>query len=121
MDKKASASNGILKVSNEVIMKIAELAACEITGVASENGRLTVSRPSGGLGAFIGSPVKVSVSKEAAVIDLSIVTEQGSKAINVASAVQASVKSAVQNMTGIAVSKVNVNIAGIMLNKEESE
>ncbi len=35
MDKKASASNGILKVSNEVIMKIAELAACEISGVAS--------------------------------------------------------------------------------------
>lgn len=121
MDKKASASNGILKVSNEVIMKIAELAACEITGVASENGRLAVSRSNGGLGTFLGSPVKVSVSKEAAVIDLSIITEQGSKAINVASAVQASVKSAVQNMTGIAVSKVNVNIAGIMLNKEESE
>lgn len=121
MDKKASASNGILKVSNEVIIKIAELAACEITGVASENGRLTVSRSGSGLGTFLGSPVKVSVSKEAAVIDLSIITEQGSKAINVASAVQASVKSAVQNMTGIAVSKVNVNIAGIMLNKEESE
>ena len=74
-----------------------------------------------GLGTFLGSPVKVSVSKEAAVIDISIVTEQGSKAINVASAVQASVKSAVQNMTGIAVSKVNVNIAGIMPNKEEAE
>ena len=47
------------------------------------------------------------------------ITEQGSKAINVASAVQASVKSAVQNMTGITVSKVNVNVVGIMLNKED--
>lgn len=121
MDKKASASNGILKVSNEVIIKIAELAACEISGVASENGRLMVAQSPVGLGTFLGSPVKVSVSKEAAVIDISIVTEQGSKAINVASAVQASVKSAVQNMTGIAVSKVNVNIAGIMPNKEEAE
>ena len=120
MDKKASASNGILKVSNEVIIKIAELAACEISGVASENGRLAVSRAPG-VGALLGAPVKVSVSKEAAVIDLSIITEQGSKAINVASAVQASVKSAVQNMTGIAVSKVNVNIVGIMLNNEDSE
>ncbi len=119
MEKKASASNGILKVSNEVIMKIAELAACEISGVASENGKLTVSQSPIGLGTFLGSPVKVSVSKDAVVIDLSIVTEQGSKAINVASAVQASVKSAVQNMTGIAVSKVNVNIVGILLNKEE--
>ncbi len=121
MDKKTSASNGVLKVSNEVIMKIAELAACEITGVASENGRLVVPRSNGGLGTLLCAPVKVSVSKDAAVIDLSIITEQGSKAINVASAVQASVKSAVQNMTGIAVSKVNVNIAGIMLNKEDSE
>ncbi len=74
-----------------------------------------------GLGTFLGSPVKVSVSKESVVIDLSIITEQGSKAINVASAVQASVKSAVQNMTGITVSKVNVNIAGIMLSKEEQD
>lgn len=119
MEKKASASNGILKVSNDVIMKIAELAACEITGVASENGKLMVSQSPIGLGTFLGSPVRVSVSKEAAVIDLSVITRQGSKAIDVASAVQASVKSAVQNMTGITVSKVNVNIAGIMLNKED--
>ncbi len=121
MDKKASASNGILKVSNEVIMKIAELAACEISGVASENGKLMVPQSLIGLGTFLGFPVKVSVSKESVVIDLSIITEQGSKAINVASAVQASVKSAVQNMTGITVSKVNVNIAGIMLSKEEQD
>lgn len=119
MDKKTSASNGILKVSNDVIIKIAELAACEITGVASEDGKLMVSQSPIGLGTFLGSPVRVSVSKEAAVIDLSIITEQGSKAVNVASAVQASVKSAVQNMTGITVSKVNVNVVGIMLNKED--
>ncbi|MCM1054906.1 MAG: Asp23/Gls24 family envelope stress response protein [Bacteroides sp.] len=121
MDKKTASSNGILKVSNDVIIKIAELAACEITGVASEDGRLMVPQSPIGLGTFLGSPVRVSVSKEAAVIDLSIITEQGSKAVNVASAVQASVKSAVQNMTGITVSKVNVNIAGIRLNKENLE
>lgn len=116
MEKKTSPSNGMLKVSNEVIMKIVELAASEINGVASENGRLAVYQSFTGA---LGSPVRVSVSKETVVIDLSIITEQGSKAINVASAVQESVKSAVQSMTGIAVSKVNVNIVGIMLNKEE--
>ena len=119
MEKKVSPSNGVLKVSNEVITKIAELAACEINGVASENGKLTTYQSPVGIGAFLGSPVRVSVSKEAVVIDLSIITEQGSKAVNVASAVQASVKSAVQNMTGITVAKVNVNIVGIMLNKDE--
>ncbi len=120
MDKKNSASAGNLKVSKDVIAKIAELAACEISGVAVENGRLCVSNAPIGISGFAAPPVKASINKEAAVIDLSIVTEQGSKAVIVASNVQNNVKSAVQNMTGIPVSKVNVNIVGIKLNKEES-
>ena len=117
MDKTPSASEGSLKVSNEVIAKIAELAAAEISGVATENGKLSVSQSRIGIPPLLNAPVRISVSKEAAVIDVSIVTEQGSKAVNVASAVQESVKSAVQSMTGIPVSKVNVNIVGIKLNK----
>ena len=116
MNKKNSASVGNLKVSKDVIAKIAELAACEIAGVAVENGHLFVSGSPIGIPNLVMPPVRASVSKEAAVIDLSIVTEQGSKAVNVASNVQNNVKSAVQNMTGIPVSKVNVNIVGIKLN-----
>lgn len=117
MDKNPSASAGTLKVSNEVISKIAELAATEISGVAAEDGKLAVNQSPIGLTGLLSSPVKVSISKEAAVIDVSIITEQGCKAVNVASAVQESVKSAVQSMTGIPVSKVNVNVVGIKLNK----
>lgn len=120
MEKKASSSVGNLKVSGEVIVKIAELAACEIAGVATENGRLATAKSRAGIGALFNSPVQSSVSKEAAVINLSIITEQGHKAVNVASSVQESVKSAVQNMTGIPVSKVNVSVAGIMLSKGEN-
>lgn len=117
MEKTPSTSAGTLKVSNEVIAKIAELAATEITGVATEDGKLSVPQPRIGFPPLIGSPVKISLSKEAAVVDVSIITEQGSKAVNVASAVQENVKSAVQSMTGIPVSKVNVNVVGIKLNK----
>ena len=117
MDKTPSASEGSLKVSNEVIAKIAELAAAEISGVATEDGKLSIPQPRIGIPPLMNAPVKISVSKEAAVIDVSIITQQGSKAVNVASAVQESVKSAVQSMTGIPVSKVNVNIVGIKLNK----
>lgn len=112
-----SVSEGSLKVSNEVITKIAELAAAEISGVATEDGKLSASQFRIGLPSLLNGPVKISVSKEAAVIDVSIVTLQGSKAVNVASAVQENVKSAVQSMTSIPVSKVNVNIVGIRLNK----
>ena len=117
MEKNPSASAGSLKVSNEVIAKIAELAAAEISGVATEDGKLSAPQSRIGLPPLLNAPVKISVSKEAAVIDVSIVTEQGSKAVTVASDVQESVKSAVQSMTGIPVSKVNVNIVGIKLNK----
>ena len=117
MQKTPSATIGTLKVSNEVIAKIAELAATEISGVATEDGKLSVPQSRINLPPMLNTPVKISLSKEAAVIDVSIVTEQGSKAVNVASAVQESVKSAVQNMTGITVAKVNVNIVGIKLNK----
>lgn len=120
MEKKTLSSAGNLKVSSEVIVKIAELAACEISGVAADNGRLMTLKPRGGIVALFNSPVQAAVSKEAAVINLSIITEQGHKAVNVASSVQESVKSAVQNMTGIPVSKVNVSVVGIMLNKGDS-
>ncbi len=117
MDKKISNSTGELRVSNDVIVRIAELAATEISGVAVEDGKLMISSSKKGIASMFSSPVQVSLSKEAAVITISIITEQGSKAVNVASAVQESVKSAVQSMTGIPVSKVNVNIVGIQLSK----
>lgn len=117
MDRKVSNSIGELRVSNDVIVRIAELAATEISGVAVENGKLMVPQSKKGIASIFTSPVQVSLSKEAAAITVSIITIQGSKAVNVASAVQESVKSAVQNMTGIPVSKVNVNIVGIQLNK----
>ena len=117
MDKTPSASEGSLKVSNEVIARIAELAAAEIPGVAAEDGKLSVPQPRIGFPPLMSPPVKISVSKEAAVIDVSIITQQGSKAVNIASDVQENIKSAVQSMTGIPVSKVNVNIVGIKLSK----
>ncbi len=117
MEKKNSKSTGELKVSNDVIVRIAELAAMEISGVAVDNGKLAIPQSKKGIASIFTSPVQATVSKDAAAITLSIITEHGSKAVNVASAVQESVKSAVQNMTGITVSKVNVNIVGIVLSK----
>lgn len=118
MDK--NLSGGSLKISNDVIVKIAELAACEIPGVAARDGKLETLPAKLALAKLFDPPIRVFTAKEAVVIDVSIVTEQGSKAINVASAVQSNVKSAVQNMTGIPVSKVNVKIIGIKL-KEETQ
>lgn len=123
MEKRTVKTGGSLKISDEVIIKIAELAAAEITGVATDGqglatAELTKINQLDRLGRLI-SPVKVRLSSEAAEIDVSLVVKQGHKAVSVAEAVQSSVKSAVQNMAGITVSKVNVMIIGIQIDAEE--
>ena len=119
MDKKVNKSGGTLKISNEVLIKIAELAATEIKGVSVKDNKLAMVETPIALANKFLSPIRVKIVGEAAEIDVSIIVLQGYKAFAVAEAVQGSVKSAVQNMTGIAVSKVNVKISGIELTKEE--
>ena len=115
MERRSNAVSGSLKISNEVIIKIAELAAMEISGVSVKGSHLdTQDNPLLIANRFI-SPIRAVLTGEAAEIDISIIVISGHKAIKVAEAVQQSVKSAVQNMTGIAVSKVNVKIAGVKL------
>lgn len=101
---------GTLKVSTDVIISIAEAAAAETEGVAvnSSNGLLVMK--DGPFSAKVISPIKVRLGSDTASIDISIITEAGSKAYEVAKNVQEHVKSSVQNMTGITVSKVNVRI-----------
>ncbi len=105
---------GSIKVSEEVILKIAETAACEIEGVAVKGQRLEA--PSA-MSKFRG-PVRARILGEAAVIRFDISVMDGYNAVKVAESIQRSVKSAVQNMTGFTVTKVDVNIAGISYNKE---
>jgi uncharacterized alkaline shock family protein YloU len=112
---------GSLKISNEVVVKIAELAAMEITGVSTRGGHLDTQDSALLVANRFVQPIKASLKGEAAEIDVSIVVVSGHKAIKVAEAVQQSVKSAVQNMTGIAVSKVNVRISGVRLAADPSD
>lgn len=100
---------GSIKVSEEVIIKIAETAACEIEGAAVINNRLD---PPSTLSKLRG-PVRVKVNGEAAAIKFDISVLDGYNAVKVAEDIQRSVKSAVQNMTGFTVTKVDVNIAGV--------
>lgn len=113
MDKNNSSVAGSLKVSGDVIIKIAETAASEIEGVAvTSTNKLMVMKNAPIVSKLI-SPIRVKIGSESAEINVSIITEIGYKAYEVAKAVQENIKSSVQNMTGIAVSKVNVNVVGV--------
>lgn len=107
---------GSIRVSEEVLIKIAETAACEIEGVAVVNNHLmpplTISK-------FRG-PVRVRANGEAAAIKFDIAVLDGHNAVKVAEDVQRSVKSAVQNMTGFTVTKVDVNVAGVCFKSDDT-
>lgn len=120
MNKKVNRTGASLRISNDVLTKIAEVAATEIRGVASEGEHLVVSDKN--IAQITGklmpsSPVKAVLKNDSVEVTVNIVVLQGFKAENVAQSVQESVKSAIQNMAGISVSKVNVKIADIMLSK----
>lgn len=100
---------GSIRVSEEVLIKIAETAACEIEGVAVVNNHLM---PPSTMSKFRG-PVRVRANGGSAAIKFDIAVIEGHNAVKVAEDIQRSVKSAVQNMTGFTVTKVDVNVAGV--------
>lgn len=104
-----------LKISEEVIASITNIASKEIEGVAE----LTAA-PASFKGLFKSKkPVKnfvaVDLNDGVAIIDVYLKIKFGAKVQTVASEIQKKVKDSVQNMTGIAVSKVNVHISGIVI------
>lgn len=106
---------GSINISVDVLVKIAETAAAEIEGVALDGQRLaTVGARSGFLGA-----VRVRLSGETASLRIEIVVMEGFNAVTVSESVQKSVKSAIQNMTGYTVTKVDVAVVGIRLKEKE--
>lgn len=110
--------SGSINYANDVIAKIAALAADEIEGVVGMTG--------GSLSDMLGMKnltkgIKVTLADRVATIDLSMIVEYGSKIHEVCKNVQANVKKAIENMTGLDVGAVNVNVQGIHIEKEKEE
>lgn len=114
-------NSGKVSFANEVIATIAALAASEVEGIASMSGGFAE-----GLTEMLGRKnltkgVKVEVGTEEAAVDISVVVKYGCKIQCVAAQIQQNVKSAIETMTGLRVVEVNVNIAGIAIEKEPKE
>lgn len=105
---------GSLQISTEVLGKIARCAALEVEGVVavscgSQNKKMKelLERTN------VQAPVSVVMKDGTAEITLHVVLAFGAKAPAVAEKVQENVKSAVQNMTNVTVSRVDLVIAGL--------
>ena len=108
-------SAGQIQIADEVIAIIAGTAASEVEGVE------TVPKISdssfGGIFGKKNNPskgIKVSVEEGTAVIDAELAVVYGVKITDAARQVQEKVKSAVENMTGLSVMAVNVNISAVI-------
>lgn len=112
---------GTVKIADDVVAVIAEIAAKEVKGVYSMSGGIADSiteilgkkNPSKG--------VKVEVGEKEAAIDLYIVVEYGVRIPDVSWQIQENVKKAVETMTGLTVVEVNIHIQGVNMEKELKE
>ena len=104
---------GSLQISTEVIAKIARCAALEVEGVAEVSCGTQNKKLKDLLKASIQPPVAVEMRDGTAELTLHLIMASGARIPAVAEKVQENVKSAVQNMTSVTVSRVNLVIAGL--------
>ena len=65
--------------------------------------------------------VKVTIEEGEAAIEMEIGVKMGGNLLQMAKDVQSKVKNAVETMTGLEVSAVHVNIAGVMMEKAKQK
>lgn len=110
---------GTVQIADEVVAIIAGLAATEVEGVASMAGNIT-NEVVGKLGMKnLSRGVKVDVLEGVVCVDLTLNMKFGYSIPKTSEAVQERVKSAIENMTGLEVSDVNISIAGVEMEKDK--
>ena len=105
-------TSGSLQISTEVIEKIAQHAALEIKGVVQVRPANTVAQT---LLDKITQPkaVVVELKNDVAEITVSLVVTYDTNIPEISEKVQKNIKEAVQNMTSITVTRVDVIVTGI--------
>jgi len=98
-----------IKISNDVVASIAGVAVSEVPGVYGMAGGITEIFGKKGL----TKGIKVEVGEKETKIDVNIIVEYGARIPDVAFDIQNRVKKAVETMTGLNVSSVNIHIQGI--------
>ncbi len=111
--------NGGVHITDEVLATIAGLAAAEVEGVASLTGGLTSDAISKAGISKLSKGVRILAEGEDIIaVRLSLDMKYGYEIPKVCKKVQEKVKSAVENMTGITVSGVDIRIATVNMSEE---
>ena len=100
--------NGNVMISEDVVATIVEHTLTEVDGVV-KGGAEVVGKKSWGKGMRIAIAEDNSLS-----IGCNVVVSYGQSVVEVAQAVQSAVTNAVESVTGVKVTDVNVNVCGIV-------
>ena len=103
---------GEVKVADEVVAIIAGLAATEVEGVDSLGGNITNEIVSKLGMKNLSKGVKVTVEESSVLVDITLNLKYGTQ-IAVSAKVQDKVKSAIETMTGLSVTEVNIKVASV--------
>ncbi|MEV0649063.1 Asp23/Gls24 family envelope stress response protein [Phytomonospora sp. NPDC050363] len=119
--------HGKTRIADGVVEKIAGLAAREIPGVHSMGagmsrrmGQLRSMVP-GSTGESLGQGVAVEVGELEAAVDLDIVTWYGQSIVDVTDAVRGNVIDRVEEMTGLKVVEVNINVDDVFVEGDDED
>ncbi|GHD20983.1 Asp23/Gls24 family envelope stress response protein [Nocardiopsis kunsanensis] len=119
---------GQTNIADGVVAKITGMAAREIGGVHAMGGgtaravgavRDAVTRSSDA--GAVSRGVSVEVGERQAAVDIDLVVEYGAAIQDLASAVRRNVSQAVERMTGLEVTEININVDDIHLPDDEDE
>ena len=110
---------GEVKIADEVVAIIAELAATEVEGVASMAGNITNELISKLGMKNLSKGVKVDVLEGVVTVALALNMKYDYSIVETSTKVQERVKSAIETMTGLEVADVNIKVAGVEMEGDE--
>lgn len=107
---------GTVRIADEVVAMIASLAATEVDGVSSMAGNISNELMSKVGVKNLTKGVRVDVFGSDVKVDLAVLVEFGYSIPATSQKLQERVKNAIENMTGLNVTDVNIRIAGVNMN-----
>ena len=111
--------DGTVRVADEVIAIIAGLAATEVEGVSSMAGNITNELVGKLWMRNLSKGIRIEIMEDSIEVYIAINIAYGYSIPEVSSKVQERVKTAIENMTGLTISVVNVRIAAVDMASEK--
>jgi uncharacterized alkaline shock family protein YloU len=110
--------NGTVTFASDVLATIAALAANEVEGVVNLGGTTGFADIFKGQSKNLTRGVKIETGDNTVRADIAIVVDYGSPIPDVAYGIQENVKKAIETMSGMMVSAVDVHIQGVSFDNE---